>query len=382
MPASTDFVALRSAAEGTWGTPPGGTYLDKRYTSDTMEQRTTTVESAELDSSRNTTSSARTDVIASGEVGVEYSYGAHDDWMQAALYSAAWAGGATATESITFATPANTLTRAAGSWITDTFAVGQWVEVRGSTSNDGFYKITNVAATVLTVEAAHTIVAEGPTPSVTVEQGAQVVNGNTLQSFTLEREYTDLSNIFVQYPGARVDSMQMALGIGSIVTGSFGFTAKQELSQTATDSSAITPATSGVIFNSVDHVNLQRGFSPFTIRQWSMNMQNNTRSQSVVGTLGATGVGVGKCRITGTIQAYFESHALFTDYLAFASSPLAVALNGNGVGAYLLELPQPRLTAGARPTPGINQDVIANMEYTVEKDATLGGMIRLSRFSG
>lgn len=74
-------------------------------------------------------------------------------------------------QTLTFATPANTITRSAGSWIEDGFAVGDTVTIDGSTDNDGDHVITTLTATVLTA-AGSTIVAEVATPSEDVSATA------------------------------------------------------------------------------------------------------------------------------------------------------------------------------------------------------------------
>lgn len=63
----------------------------------------------------------------------------------------------------------DTITRSAGSWITDGFAVGDIITVAGSASNNfvGASKITGVTATVLTL-GSDDLVNEGPVGNVTV----------------------------------------------------------------------------------------------------------------------------------------------------------------------------------------------------------------------
>jgi len=67
---------------------------------------------------------------------------------------------------------APTVTRDAGSWVTDGFRAGQRVRVVGSTSNDNGpkteYLIAVVSALVLTLDPAVTLAAEGPTSGVSV----------------------------------------------------------------------------------------------------------------------------------------------------------------------------------------------------------------------
>ena len=69
---------------------------------------------------------------------------------------------------MTFAAAGKTLTRGSGSWVTDGFAIGDYIWVVGGVSNaDTVHEISNVTATVITVDAGDTIIDEGPV-SVTV----------------------------------------------------------------------------------------------------------------------------------------------------------------------------------------------------------------------
>ncbi len=71
-------------------------------------------------------------------------------------------------ETLTFATPAETVTRSAGSWLNDGFKVGDSVLFAGTVSNDGTHIITTLTATVMTC-AASTFVAEVATASDDVD---------------------------------------------------------------------------------------------------------------------------------------------------------------------------------------------------------------------
>jgi hypothetical protein len=73
----------------------------------------------------------------------------------------------TGNPNITFtnAAPA-TITRAAGSWITDRFIVGQLITVTNTASNNGTYTIAGVTAATLTLKAGQTLTNEGPINNV------------------------------------------------------------------------------------------------------------------------------------------------------------------------------------------------------------------------
>lgn len=80
------------------------------------------------------------------------------------LYQAAKKTGAA---TLTFATPANTVTRSTGSWITDGFQIGMRVSFSGSVSNNLVAaQITGLSATVMTLASTLTIVAEAATANV------------------------------------------------------------------------------------------------------------------------------------------------------------------------------------------------------------------------
>jgi hypothetical protein len=76
----------------------------------------------------------------------------------------------TGNPSLTFAevgATGDTITRSAGSWITDGFVVGDWITVTGSASNNVAGKIASLSATVITLDTTD-LVAEGPVANVTV----------------------------------------------------------------------------------------------------------------------------------------------------------------------------------------------------------------------
>jgi hypothetical protein len=76
----------------------------------------------------------------------------------------------TGAPTLTFANvvDADTITRSAGSWISDGFQVGDAIEVSGSASNNIYEIVAVVTETVLTFDAATTIVNEGPVAGCTV----------------------------------------------------------------------------------------------------------------------------------------------------------------------------------------------------------------------
>lgn len=100
---------------------------------------------------------------------------------------------ATITATFANANP-DTLTRSAGSFITDGFKVGMRVTVSGSVSNDGtFVKIASLTATVLTFTSTVAFTAEAATPNVNVS--AQETEADYGANFTSDTASVSNSRI-------------------------------------------------------------------------------------------------------------------------------------------------------------------------------------------
>lgn len=94
---------------------------------------------------------------------------------------------------LTFATAGDTITRSAGDWTADgDYAVDDWINVSGSASNDGYYQLTAVTTTVLTV--SQNLTNEGPTTAATIKRWAHSDNGGDNPALCL-RDYL-LSDIY------------------------------------------------------------------------------------------------------------------------------------------------------------------------------------------
>ncbi len=83
---------------------------------------------------------------------------------------------------LTFATTGsvNTITASTGSFTTDGFVAGDSIIVSGTTSNDGTYLVSVVAATILTITPAQPFVAEGPISTGTITGSVLATAGQEL----------------------------------------------------------------------------------------------------------------------------------------------------------------------------------------------------------
>jgi len=95
----------------------------------------------------------------------------------------------TGNPNLTFANvgSADTITRSAGSWISDGFANNDYVTITGSVSNNTAGKVATVTDTVLTFGATVSLVNEGPVGNVTVTASPSITFDTTGDTITRNR---------------------------------------------------------------------------------------------------------------------------------------------------------------------------------------------------
>ncbi|MFZ8477590.1 phage tail tube protein, partial [Staphylococcus aureus] len=87
--------------------------------------------------------------------------------------------------------------------------------------------------------------------------------------------------------------------------GSFGFMGKTAVLGGATiGTGAPVAATTNDVLNSVSNIPfIMEGGAAFTgkLKEFSLNLNNNLRTQKAIGTMGSVGVGTGRAVVTGKI---------------------------------------------------------------------------------
>ena len=381
-----DRVNMAIIEEATFGTTPA-TNMDRlRFTSENLSMATETVQSAEISNDRQVKGVIRTNIRGAGDINVELSYDVIDAFLQAALFSAGWSaenavapGGNTVITTDTFHSTAGTPF--------SVYSVGQWVATQGhvNAANNGIFKIEaiNGGGNDLVVSGG-TLVNESAV-AATFRQAAQVVNGTTLNSYSIEREYADISNEFEIFRGMSVDQLTINMAVNSIITAAISFVGKDSISATATAGGGYNAAPTKDVMNTIDHIDKiiegDGSNSEADATAISMQIANNLRGRTLVGTLGAASIGQGKFAPTGTLQKYFASKTLMDKYLNQTATALAVVLQVNGTETYVFEFPAIKFTSGQRVAGGENTDIIADMNWIAYKHTTEAITMRISKWA-
>lgn len=382
---SVSLAAIKESSynEVITGNPP---LTEIPLISESLEQTTNSSTSATLRSDRQRSDVVRTGVQTGGDLKFALRYGDYDNFMASSLMGNAWSTAAaimTANSTIQATLAGTVFTLGIGVWAT-TPTAGMWIEVRGfaAAGDNGYFKVVSATTTTIVVENGAGMTNEAAGNAITIMQGAQIVNGTTLDSWHFERGYTDLSSKFAQFGGLSFNSFALEIAADTEITGTFGMIGALEASATATlgDGSNVA-ASSNQEMNSIDHIpGLLQGGAVLDLLKIDFNLNNNLRARNIIGNLGAQSMGSGSIDLTGNLQAYFTDHTLMDLYLNWTSTSLAVISEDDAGNAYILDFPNVKLSAGKRPATGLNVDVIADMQFVAYRDGTEDVTFRIVRF--
>lgn len=382
---NADEVTLGYVEETTFGTTPASpTLIDLRFESEDLKAESDFIESKELDATRNVKDLIRVGHRVTGTIDGELSYGAYDDFLEAALMSSGWVA-QDSNSGTTLSCAASTQRISdSGNGFTG-FDQYSWVKVSGFTesANNGYFKIADVDGSGGWIELEKgltSLVDESAGDSVTVIQGAYITNGTTFRSFAIEREYTDLSNEFVMFNGVSMRGFSMEVNAKGIIDIKFNCLGKTETSATATAASGTTAAPTNDVMNGIDDLlELLEAGSDTGVLSWNLALDNNQDERLQCGTLGPVSIKSGKCRATGGINLYYTAKALADKFLNVTASSMTVVVEKDS-DAYIIELPRTKYSTAPRGASGTNEDVKLPLNYTAIEDPDEAITIRICKF--
>lgn len=294
-----------------------------------------------------------------GTIRGELSPKTYADFLQAALRRDFTAGASAASLSITIAgSGPYTITRAAGSWLTDGFKAGDVVRLTAGTfnvanSNKNLY-VVSLTATVLTVVVPNgsALVAEGPiasaTCAVTGKKTFTPTTGHTDRSFAIEHWFADVptSELFT---GCKVSMVDIALpptglatidvgvmGVGSVTTSSSAY----YTSPTAATTTGITAAVNGLLYIG--------GTAVATCTGLTLKIDGAYSGDPVVGSNTMPQIFPGRVTVSGQFTAYFESATFRDAFLNESELALSTLLTAdNTATSDFLALNLPRIKLGS-----------------------------------
>ena len=312
--------------ETTWGVvaPDSGAKQLRRVTSQ-FNQTAETLQSAEIRQDYQIADYRLGSLSTEGSLNGELSPGTYSDFFAAALAKNFAAGGSTTGASLTIAASGSfyTITRAAGSWLTDGFYVGNVIRLSGAgfaPANVGKnIQILSITALVLTVRTfdENTLTPEGPIAAagaaVIGKQTFAPLTGHTSDSFTIEEFYGDV-NVSEVHAGNKVSSIAVQLPASGFCTVDVSFMGKgmMKTGNTQHFATAAAASTTGLTVGISGSV-LVNGVPAGVITNASFNLDRGLESAVVVGSRYAADIFDGRVNVTGDFSTYFEN-SVYRDY--------------------------------------------------------------------
>lgn len=353
---------LSYVTETTWGEVPA-VLTGARYLPRVTGQFNVTAEelqSAEIRTDRQVENYRLGMRSGEGSINAELSPGIYDDFFAAALTKDFAVGGSTTGAEVSIAASGDffTITRSSGSWLTDSFYVGNVVRMTGAgldPKNVGNnILVLSMSATVLTVKTLgdNELVAEGPIAAVDVtvvgKQTYAPLTGHTSKSFVFEEFFSDLS-ISELSTGLVLGSLAVQLPTSGFCTADMSFQGKGKMITGASQVMSAATSKSGTGSTvSVSGAVVVNGVPAGVITSADFTIDRGLTPANVIGTNHAVGIFDGRITVTGSISTYFDSGTYRDYFLNENRISLVLALStGSEKDANVLTFVMPTIQLGS-----------------------------------
>lgn len=383
--------SLAYIEETSLGVIPASALTYMRITGESLEGTKTTERSAEIRSDRRMGKFVMVGLGATGGVNWDLSYAgqfvpffSHALMGDVTTYGWTTPNTVTGSADLTWAASDKSVTSAGSPAFNTKYAVGQIVQVKGTTSNGSnsvpkYFTIVTVAAAKLTF--TETVVDESNTSAAIT--GSMIRNGTTKRSMTIEANAQDLTTVFIAYEGLRVSQMTMEMAARATIKGSFSFMGLKAVSgATSVGTGAVSAATTGDVMDASNNVGtVTMDGTAFTrgLTRVGLTLNNNTRERPAIGSVYNIGIGVGRCHISGTMDAYFEDLTLYTKYTAHTALKLSWKATASD-GCYFFTLPAIKLGSDRPNAAAADADVIEGITWESDLSASAYD-IQIDRFA-
>lgn len=312
---------------------------------------------------------------AEGSVNGELSPKTYSEFIGAALKRDFTAGVTAAAVSLTIAGagPTYTVTRAAGSYLTDGFKVGSVIRLSvGSLNAANINKnlfVVALTATVATVIVLNGVamVAEGPIAGSTVtEIGKKTFipqTGHTDNSYSIEHFYGDLVQSEV-FTGCKPSSLAIDLPPTGMATINMSFMGKDMEVASAQYFTSPTAVTTTGVLAAVNGVVRGGGATLASLTGLSINIDAAQTGEAVVGSNTVPALYSGRVIVTGSFTAYFDSVAMRDAFLNETEIELLGAFTtDNTATADFLAFSLPRIKLGSASKDDGETGLIQSFDY-------------------
>lgn len=387
MPQGSETIRLTYIEEVTVGVTPAGNMTKMRFNSESFNGKPITKESGEIRADAQPTGQRIVGLESAGGISAELAPGVCHNYLIAAAMRNPWGGTKTTgvvAQSINGT--AKTISRLAGSYITDGFAVGDMVVLAGfvTAANNTLVQLAEVTALALTYVGSSAVITEASSATATVTLPDYVNWGTTDKTITVAKDYLDLTSKSLTYTGQRVGAMSLDLKFGDIAMVSF------TMAGTGYDA-PVTPITNGrtlISGGTEDSLNATSDLglimidgvqTSYSIEDLSIKLDNSLIPLNSLGRLAATNQRPTGLKLNITMGVYLEDANFNFHGKKLAQTPIAISYfvrDAAGKG-YAVQLPAVQFSFDDAASSGRGAISKLSLTGTAKNDATFGNTIRI-----
>lgn len=303
----------------------------------------------------------------------ELQIGGHNDIIAGVLRSAFAAAVTTGAVAQAIDASARTLTRGAGSYITDGFKVGDIVRITGSaqSANNGVnLRLASVTALVLTwindtwTSGMVTVTSASITVAVPGKKCSIPSTGHTADYFTIEDWQSDVPSSR-RHTDMRPASVDIAIPPNGHATFSSSWLGRDSDIQTTEWFTNSAAAPTGALLAGPQGLIRYNGADSAVVSDFSLTITNGAETKQVVGTDISPDVFVGMTVTTGSMSAMFDANTFLTNFESETVAPIYLYLfkdSTAGSDFVIIKLPSIKVNSADSANDGVARTV--SMTFT------------------
>ena len=337
-----------------------------RYTSGIPTLTKDTLQSDELDDSREITDIRTGNESVNGEFGVELSPGSYTDILENALRTSAEVGFTELAVEITVDNLLKTFTRTAGDFVADGVLIGDLIQFKDLTGNNAdAFIVTDVdALTVtggaITAELTNEVLTTDYTIADKYKTGSEC---KTISVLTWLRGRCGTVEKYLITTGVEMAGFSFEVAVNANVTGSFPLIGrKQVTADIPPTGSTFLDAPTGRVFSGVDGKLLVDGAVEGFVTSATITNDNSASPQFELGDKSVSFVEIGRANNTVSLSAFMADFDLHDKFLNETETAIDVVLSGPS-GVMSFSYPKTFLTAST-PEVGGETSITQTLEGT------------------
>ncbi len=379
--AQGNLVATRILAEVTPGVTPAAAMTTLNTTSSKLTPNITSTTSTTIRSDRMVSDLVHTAGSSTFDIGFELRFSEYLPLIESALAGTTSTLFTLTATDISASAVDNSINSFAAAFSTVNILPGHWLKIKGLAQGTRIGKVVSVTTAKIVLSHV-TLTTEAAGASVTVA-GRSVRNGTTKKTFTVENQFTDLTNVFESSVGQIVNTFNLNAASGAIVTGTFGMMGRAITYGAATVGTGAPSAvgTEGIMSGVANVSTLYIDGALLTgtfVKSSNLSVTANARNLDAIGNLYPVDINLGSVGAVISAQLYFADATYLNKFVNGTELSVAYTFTDAAGNVMVVDVPRAKLSAGSNTGAALNADVLNDITMTSLASTTLPYQIQIS----